>query len=75
MKATIESTEQLVEFSAHNGQARVWKGVTEGGVEFQLLIVRVAVDKDADTAQFERELKEQHAPAVWPTAFDLRLVL
>ena len=75
MKARIESTEQLVDISALITQARVWKGTTEGGVEFQLLVIRVAVDKDADTSQFERELEEKHAPAVFPAAFSLRMIL
>jgi phosphoribosyl-AMP cyclohydrolase len=76
MKARVESTEQIVNLSVFPGtRARVWKAITESGVEFQMVVVRVAVDKDADCSQFERELEEKHAPAVWPAAFDLRMVL
>jgi hypothetical protein len=61
VKATIESTEQMVMV---NGvvPARVWEGRTEGGVPFFALITRVAVHKDADCSQFSREL-EEHGPA------------
>ena len=48
MKAQVESTAQLVEIEIRSEReqiARVWKGVTENGVEFQMLVIRVAVDK------------------------------
>lgn len=77
MKVSFESTEQVIELT--NGeasiQARVWTGRTESGVEVQMLVVRIAADKDADLSQFERDLKEQHAPAVWPAAFPLRMII
>lgn len=73
MKATVESTDQIVTIEGY-ATGRVWKGITEGGVAFELLVTRVAVDKDADVSQFERELKEQHAPHV-SLAFPLRLIL
>lgn len=59
MKITIESTDQLV--MVNGRPARVWKGLSEGGVECQVLVFDVAVHKDADNGQFERELLE-HPP-------------
>lgn len=73
MKATIESTEQLIKI---NGvPARVWTGVTERGIPIQLAITRVAVHRDEDASQFEAELGEQHAPKPEPAAFSLRMIL
>lgn len=84
MKATIESTEQIVEIvhgypNEIHSQARVWIGTTENGVPVQLLIFRVAVHKDQPPevfTQFERELQEQPVlPAPDVRAFPLRMIL
>lgn len=72
MKATIESTEQVITVNGH--KARIWEGVTEGGVPFQAVIARVAVHKDADNSQFERELME-HKPKPAVQVYDPRLFL
>lgn len=73
MKASIESTEQLIKI---NGvPARVWTGVTERGIPIQLAITRAAVHRDEDASQFEAELSEQHAPKPEPAAFSLRMIL
>jgi hypothetical protein len=70
MKVTLESTSQIVQFDG--AEARVWEGETDSGIKVTAFVTRVAVDKDDDTEQFERELKEQRAPTVyWP----LRMVL
>lgn len=72
MRATVESTSQIVEI---NGiKARVWVGKTEGGVEFEMLVPRVAARQGQDLSEFERELEEQPMPHV-SQAFPLRLVL
>lgn len=72
MKLTIESTHQTV--TVNGVPARVWVGKTESGIEVHCLITRVAVHKDADTSQFERELRE-HAPPLSLHVFPLRMVL
>jgi hypothetical protein len=60
MKITITSTDKIVEL---NGiPARIWEGTTESGIEVHAFITRIAVDKNQDTSQFERELKENSAP-------------
>ena len=88
MKATITSTDQIVtidavgvECNSHQygsrascqTKARVWEGVTDGGVPFVAYIPFVQVKRDADNRQFERELIE-HAPASPATllAIDVR---
>ncbi len=79
MKITIENTDQIVSVETRDGAkvpARVWRGVTDGGVECQLLITRIAVHRDAATAAFERELQEHPpSPMEGPRAFDLRLFI
>lgn len=80
MKITIENTDQFVTVETRDGSkvdaARVWRGVTEGGVECQVLVTRIAVHRAADNSAFERELRE-HPPKHMdgPRAFDLRLFI
>lgn len=60
MKVTLESTTEIVEV---NGvAARIWQGATESGIEVHAFITRIAVDKDADLSEFERELKQCASP-------------
>lgn len=74
MKITIESTTKIVEASGI--QCRVWEGETESGVKIHCLIPRIAVHKDQDASQFERELQEQKPPsALVDGAFPARMVL
>lgn len=63
MKVTLESTTAIVEV---NGivKARLWEGKTESGIEIHAFITRIAVAKEADTSQFDRELEEQRPPSV-----------
>ena len=77
MKACVESTAAIVPVTTSRGgiQARVWRGVTEGGVEFELVVVRVAVLKGADAAEFDRDLRATAAPAPAVSAFSLGLVI
>jgi len=67
MKATIQSTSEIVEIGAvgHAGKtkARVWEGVTDSGVKFVAYIPVVQVHKDADNSQFETELSEHEPPS------------
>jgi len=79
MKVTLESTDQIVELKTASGivPARLWEGQTEGGIRCHAFITRIAVHKDDDASQFERELQEQHAPvsAGLRGVYDARLVL
>lgn len=81
MKARITSTDRIVKIKpAMNGfrsvKARVWEGVTEGGVAFTAYITLVHVLKDDDNSEFERELKEHKEPdAATRRAIDARMVL
>lgn len=63
MKLTLESTEKIVTIESAGGQvpARVWQGTTESGVDVVCFITRVAVRRDADQSEFQRDLAEAHA--------------
>lgn len=75
MKVLLESTSKIVDLN--NGvQARLWEGTTDTGIEVHAFITRIAVDKDADTTQFERELQEQKPPrAQLADAYPARMFL
>jgi hypothetical protein len=79
MKATIKSTDQVVEMKDSEGRpykARVWEGASEGGVAFTAYIPTVQVARDADNYVFERELAEHDAPsAATRRAIDMRFVI
>jgi hypothetical protein len=79
MKVTLESTDKIVELETPCGRvpARLWEGQTESGIPCHAFITRIAVHKDLDCSQFERELQEQHAPvsAGLRGVYDARLVL
>jgi len=66
MKAKIESTDRIVDIQAvgHPGKtkARVWEGVTDGGVRFTAYIPVVQVHRRDDNSEFERELSEHKQP-------------
>lgn len=73
MKITIESTSKIVEL---NGlPARIWEGHTESGIPVHCFITRVAVHKDENHEQFERELQEQRVPSPDVESIPLRLIL
>lgn len=73
MKLTIESTSKVVEL---NGvPARIWEGVSEGGVKVICFVTRIAVDRADDTRQFEAELAEQRPPSSDAAIFPTRLIL
>jgi hypothetical protein len=77
MKASVESTGAIVPVTTSRGamHARVWKGITDTGVPFELLVVRVAVERGKDAAEFERDLREVSAPEPAISAFSLGLVI
>jgi hypothetical protein len=80
VKITIESTDEFVEIAAEDATsgvpARIWQGVTEGGVKVQILVTRIAVSLDDDQSQFEKELRETPVPrADLPRVFPLRMIL
>lgn len=62
MQIMMTATEQITHLD--RVQCRVWEGVTAGGVPCKLFIHRIAVAKDQDSAEFERELAEQLPPGV-----------
>ena len=66
MKATITSTDRVVTIPAdvfeHTAQARVWEGMTEGGVPFVAYVALIQVAREKDQSQFERELVAYKEP-------------
>lgn len=73
MKIQIESTEKIVQV---NGvPARIWEGHTESGIPVHCYVTRIAVAKEEDTSEFERELQSHRAPSVEVQAIPLRLIL
>jgi hypothetical protein len=60
MKITITSTDKLTIMDG--APVRVWDGMTENGVPCKVFVHRLAVHRDCDTADFERELQEQLPP-------------
>jgi len=78
MRITIENTDQIVQIEPRSGgkiPARVWKGVTDSGIECQVLVTRIAVHKQADNSAFERELTEPPTATLEGRAYDLRLFI
>lgn len=77
MRVTLESTTQVVTVVAGAGAvpARVWEGHTESGIKITVLVTRIAVDRDDDTAQFEAELVGCRPPAIHADAWPTRVVL
>ena len=61
MKVTLESTPQVV--TLDGVAARLWTGMTEGGVACEALIARVAVQHRLDQHEFEELLFQDLLPA------------
>jgi len=73
VKVTLESTSKIVEV---NGvPCRIWQGETESGIPVHAFITRIAVHKDADASQFERELQTCRAPSADVQAYPMRIIL
>jgi len=82
MKITIESTTKcvllMIEAPFHMGPvpARIWEGTTSTGIPIHAFITRIAVDKEADCAQFDRELSECRSPENPDiSAYPMKLIL
>lgn len=78
MRVHLESTDKIVELKLPSGAsvpARLWQGATESGIECHAYITRIAVSKDLDASQFERELQEQAVPRVDLQVIPTRLVI
>jgi len=79
MNIHLASTAKVVFLSVPNqvGEvpARIWEGETDSGIKIHAYITRVAVDRDADCGQFERELQEHRAPSPAVEGIPLRLIL
>ena len=73
MKIEIESTTKIV--TLNNIPARIWVGKTESGIPVHCFVTRIAVRKDADASEFERELQEHKAPTAEIEAIPLRMIL
>lgn len=67
MKATISSTDRIIEISDPKGrraEARVWEGVTEGGIAFTAYITQVQVRTgQGREAEFNRDLIRSDPPS------------
>lgn len=74
---TIKSTNCIVGIVAGEAtvEGRVWIGETDGGVEVSCLITRIAIARDADATEFERELLERNAPRRAVDVFPLKMIL
>lgn len=70
MKISIESTEKLTKIDGV--PVRLWEGKTEDGTKCKVFIHRIAVHKDDDASQFDRELHEKMLPG---RMIDLRHIL
>lgn len=74
MKIQMHSTDKIVHL---NGvPARIWEGITEGGVKCHAYITRIACDKDEPQAEeFQRDLTEHRPPSAEVAAIPLRMIL
>ena len=73
MKIILESTTKIVEL---NGvPARIWEGETEDGIKLHAYVTRVAVNREQDSSQFEKELQQHMAPSPEVEAIPLRMIL
>lgn len=74
MLIILESTDKLVDV---NGiQSRLWEGKTESGIRVSCLVVRIAVNAEADQTEFNKELLETRPPSPEADkAFAFRLVV
>jgi len=71
MRIQIEATEKIT--TIDGVPVRLWEGVTESGVKCKVFVHRIAVHKDDDSGQFDRELQEQMPPAA--PAIPLSMIL
>lgn len=72
MEIIIKSNEKLTDVDGV--RCRVWEGVAAAGVKCFVFVHRVAVHRDENAAEFDRELKETAQPGR-DRVFDLRHIL
>lgn len=72
MNVQLHSTTKIV--TINGVPARVWEGVTEGGINCHAFITRIAVHKNDDASEFEKELNEVHAPCT-VDSIPLRMII
>lgn len=77
MDVMLSSTSKLVEVEVAGVRvpARVWEGYTAAGIPVVALVTRIAAERAADLAEFERDLAEQRPPTPAAAAFPARMVL
>ena len=77
MKVVLESTDKVVTLVIDGAEvpARVWEGVTAGGIRCHAFVTRMAVASILDSSGFERDLKNCRPASPEITAIPLRLVL
>jgi hypothetical protein len=79
MKATVESTNAIVEMRDPQGRpftARVWRGVSERGVEFTAYIAIAQIKNELDQFEFARDLTASAAPPESTQhAIDMRFII
>jgi hypothetical protein len=74
MTVTLSNTDKVVQIAGV--PARVWEGTTDTGIPCHAFITRIAVAKDQDASQFERELQETRpVSALVDLVYPARLVL
>lgn len=73
MKITLVPTSQIVDLNG--APHRVWEGQSDKGVPLQALVAQVAVHKDHNNSEFERELRESKPGRPGVEVFPLRMFL
>ncbi len=74
MEILLRSTNEIVELKG-GITARVWEGKTKSGIMVNCLITSVAVAREEDCSEFDRELVEKPSPApLRPGCFDSRML-
>lgn len=77
MKVTLTNTTKVVELVVAGTAvpARVWEGTSEAGIPVIAFITRIAVERDADAAEFEHDLLEVAEPSVEVQSWPARMFL
>lgn len=73
MQVTLTPTTKIVKI---NGvPCRIWEGHTSGGIKMHAFITRVAVNKDDDVEEFQRELQEVSPPSADVQGYPTHLII
>ncbi|MBI9052495.1 MAG: hypothetical protein JEY96_01675 [Bacteroidales bacterium] len=73
MKVTLQNTSKIVKLG--DVPARIWEGETESGIKVHAFITRVAMNKDEDCSEFEKELQECTPPSTDVEVYPANLIL